>query len=471
MIQYQIAMERINPTEEIRTNRELPLTRKIQIALKLSLPIILAQITVIAMQYIDAAMVGRLGAQASASVGLVSSSIWLITDVSLAPVFGYSVLISHKAGANDGAGSRNIFRQGIKVSLMVAVVAAVIGSILAFPLPRLLGAEEEIRRDATIYYLIISASLPLNNLGFYAMKSLQAIGDTRTPGMWSIARCGFNIVFNAFLIYGEFTVFGLSLRGAGLGVAGAALGTVLSNALVGIILLLVGAIREPFLRILRNEHAPIRLDVFKKALKIAIPMAMESIALNGAQVASTRIVAPLGTVSIAANSFAVTAEAICYMPGYGLEGAATTLTGQSIGAENKAMAKSFAWISTFMGMIIMGLTGIIMYFACPLVLGFLTPVEEVRILAASVLRIELLVEPLFGASIVAAGALRGAGDTLVPGIMTMVSIWGVRITMMLILVGRMGLTGAWIAMACELAFRGAIFLIRLARGRWLEIKV
>ncbi|MBQ1630790.1 MAG: MATE family efflux transporter, partial [Firmicutes bacterium] len=92
-------MERINPTEEIRTNRELPLTRKIQIALKLSLPIILAQITVIAMQYIDAAMVGRLGAQASASVGLVSSSIWLIADVSLAPVFGYSVLISHKAGA------------------------------------------------------------------------------------------------------------------------------------------------------------------------------------------------------------------------------------------------------------------------------------------------------------------------------------------------------------------------------------
>ena len=187
--------------------------------------------------------------------------------------------------------------------------------------------------------------------------------------------------------------------------------------------------------------------------------------------ASTRIVAPLGTVSIAANSFAVTAEALCYMPGYGLEGAAMTLVGQSIGAENKPMAKSFAWISTFMGMIIMGLTGIIMYFACPLVLGFLTPVEEVRILAASVLRIELLVEPLFGASIVAAGALRGAGDTLVPGILTMVSIWGVRITMMLILVGRMGLTGAWISMACELAFRGAIFLIRLARGKWLEIKV
>ena len=464
-------MERSNPTEEIRTNRELPLIRKIRIALQLSLPIILAQLTVIAMQYIDAAMVGQLGAQASASVGLVSSSIWLTTDLALAPVFGYSVLISHRAGANDAVDSRNVFRQGIKVSLITAGIFAVIGSALAFPLPAILGANQEIRHDASIYFLIVCLCLPLTNLGFYAMKSLQAVGDTKTPGLWSIARCFLNVVFNAFLIYGDFTVAGLHFRGAGLGVAGAALGTVLANTLVGFILLLIGAVREPFLRILRSESAPIRMDVFKSSLKIALPMAMESIALNGAQVASTRIVAPLGTVSIAANSFAITAEAICYMPGYGLEGAATTLVGQCIGAKNKPAAKSFAWISTLMGMIVLGLGGLIMYFACPYVLGFLTPVEEVRLLAVKVLRIELLVEPLFGASIVAAGALRGAGDTLVPGIMNMVSIWGVRIVLMLIIVGRMGLTGAWIAMAIELAFRGTIFLIRLARGKWLNIKI
>ena len=406
-------MERTNPTEEIRTNRELALTRKIQIALKLSLPIILAQFTVIAMQYIDAAMVGQLGAQASASVGLVSSSIWLITDVALAPVFGYSVLVSHRAGANDAVTSRNVFRQGIKMTLITAAIAAVIGSAIAFPLPGILGANEEIRRDASLYFLIISLSLPLTNLGFYAMKGLQAIGDTRTPGLWSIARCLFNVIFNAFLIYGDFTVLGMHFKGAGLGVAGAALGTV----------------------------------------------------------ASTRIVAPLGTIPLAANSFAITAEAICYMPGYGLEGAATTLVGQCIGAKNKPMAKSFAWISTLIGMIFMGLAGLLMYFACPLVLGFLTPVEEVKLLAMKVLRIELLVEPLFGASIVGAGALRGAGDTLVPGFMNMISVWGVRISLMLILVSRMGLTGAWIAMAIELSFRGTIFLIRLARGKWLEVKV
>ncbi|MBR5740090.1 MAG: MATE family efflux transporter, partial [Firmicutes bacterium] len=244
-------MERSNPTEEIRTNREIPLIRKIRIALQLSLPIILAQLTVIAMQYIDAAMVGQLGAQASASVGLVSSSIWLTTDLALAPVFGYSVLISHRAGANDAVDSRNVFRQGIKVSLITAGIFAVIGSALAFPLPAILGANQEIRHDASIYFLIVCLCLPMTNLGFYAMKSLQAVGDTKTPGLWSIARCFFNVVFNAFLIYGDFMVAGLHLKGAGLGVAGAALGTVLANTLVGFILLLIGAVREPFLRILR----------------------------------------------------------------------------------------------------------------------------------------------------------------------------------------------------------------------------
>ena len=208
-------------------------------------------------------------------------------------------------------------------------------------------------------------------------------------------------------------------------------------------------------------------SVLKKAWQIGAPMAMEESALCMAQVVSTRIVAPLGTVAIAANSFAVTAESICYMPGYGIGSAATTLVGQSVGAERKDLARSFAWLTTFSGMAVMTVTGFLMYFICPWVFMLLTPSEEVRQLGVEVLRIELLAEPLFAASIVAAGALRGAGDTLMPGILNLVSIWGVRITLALILTGRMGLRGMWIAMASELCFRGIVFLIRLKRERWL----
>ena len=208
-------------------------------------------------------------------------------------------------------------------------------------------------------------------------------------------------------------------------------------------------------------------DVLNEALRIGVPMAMEQCATTGAQVVSTKIVAPLGTIAIAANSFAVTAESICYMPGYGIGSAATTMVGQAIGAKRKDLARSFAWLTTITGMAIMTLTGALMYFLCPYVFAFLTPDTQVQQLGISVLRVELLAEPLFAASIVANGALRGAGDTLIPGIINLVSIWGVRIVMAFFLSRMIGLSGVWIAMATELSVRGILFLIRLKKEKWL----
>jgi Na+-driven multidrug efflux pump len=197
-------------------------------------------------------------------------------------------------------------------------------------------------------------------------------------------------------------------------------------------------------------------------------MALESSALSMAQIVSTRIIAPLGTAAIAAHSFAITAESICYMPGYGIGSAATTLVGQAIGAERKDLARSFGWLSVAAGMAVMTLTGAAMYVFCPYVFAFLTPSFEVQQLGARVLRYELLAEPLFAASIVATGALRGAGDTLVPGLMNLFSVWVVRVLPAWFLAPRIGLKGMWIAMAMELCFRGAILLFRLKQEKWLK---
>ena len=185
----------------------------------------------------------------------------------------------------------------------------------------------------------------------------------------------------------------------------------------------------------------------------------------GAMVASTRIIAPLGTVAIAANSFAVTAESLCYMPGYGIASAATTLMGQSIGAEEYRLARGYANLTTAFGAALMALTGAIMWLVCPLVFQILTPAAEVQTLAVQVLRIELLAEPLFAVSIVASGALRGAEDTLVPSILNLLSIWVVRIGLSLLLVGKFGLHGVWIAMAVELCVRGLLMLGRLRTSK------
>jgi Na+-driven multidrug efflux pump len=121
-----------------------------------------------------------------------------------------------------------------------------------------------------------------------------------------------------------------------------------------------------------------------------------------------------------------------------------------------------------MGGIFMGLTGVVMMFICPFVFMLLTPVEEVRILSTEVLRIGLLAESLFGVSIVAAGALRGTGDTFVPSVMNLGSIWIVRIGLALLLVKSLGLHGVWIAMAVELCVRGLLLLFRQLKSKYYK---
>ena len=157
------------------------------------------------------------------------------------------------------------------------------------------------------------------------------------------------------------------------------------------------------------------------------------------------------------------------MPGYGIGNAATTVVGQSVGARRKDLARSFANLSVILGIGVMSAMAVIMYALCPMVFALLTPDAQVRVLAAEVLRLELFAEPLYAASIVVSGALRGARDTLIPSLLNLVSIWGVRIPLSLWLVGPMGLAGAWIAMAVELCVRGILLLIRQLRGRWLDI--
>jgi len=206
----------------------------------------------------------------------------------------------------------------------------------------------------------------------------------------------------------------------------------------------------------------------QKAARIAIPSAIEHSVMNLAYIVSTAIVAPLGTTAMAAHGLATTAESFCYMPGYGIGAAATTLVGQSLGAGRKDVADRMAKLCLALGLIVMGFAAAVMFFIAPWMMAMLTPVLAVRQLGTAVLRIEAFAEPLYSVSITASGAMRGAGDTLMPSILILVSMWGLRIPVSLLLAPVMGLRGIWIAMCGELCFRGIIFLVRLLRGKWLN---
>ena len=151
------------------------------------------------------------------------------------------------------------------------------------------------------------------------------------------------------------------------------------------------------------------------------------------------------------------------MTGYGISEAATTLIGQSTGAGKQALTRSFAWLTTGVGITVMTLMGVLMYVFAPELMTLMTPVEDIITLGTACLRIEAFAEPMFAASIVCNGIFVGAGDTLRPAIMSLASMWGVRLTLAALLASTYGLQGVWIAMAIELTFRGIIFLVRLSR--------
>ncbi len=463
-----------NVTSIIQGRESLSVKERTAIAVRLSIPSIIAQLSSILMQYIDAAMVGALGADASAAVGLVSSTIWLFDAIVMSCIYGYSVQIAHAVGAGKKEESRSIFSEGIKVNLIFSVFMAVLGVLLSFRLPYLLGGDESIAGDSIKYFLIAVLIQPIFAMDYYTASCLQSAGNMKIVGILETSKCFLDMIFNFFFIFpsGVKHLGALSFYspGLGLGVAGAALGTSAAELVVCTIMLFEAMFRTDSLKLEKGQRHPIRKKTLSKALKISIPAAVENAALSGAQIFSTRIVAPLGNISIAAHSFAITAESLCYMPGYGLEAAAATLVGQSIGAGRSKLAKGFANVTVALGMVIMTAAAVLMYFIAPGVFAFLTPDSGVRELGTAVLRIELLAEPFFGASIVAAGVLRGAGDTLASSIIHLFSVWVVRISLACILVGKYGLRGVWIAMCIELIFRGILFLIRLNSLKWSKFE-
>ena len=431
------------------------LAPQLRLVWQLSLPAILTQITTIAMQYIDSAMVGALGADASAAIGLVASSTWLFGGVTTAVSAGFSVQVAHRIGAGEDTEARTVVRHGLAAALTLAALLALLGLGICRQLPCWLGGGAEICADASAYFLTFSLMLPFSQLNSLTAGFLQCAGDMVTPSVLNAVMCGLDVVCNALLI-------------PHFGVLGAGVGTALACALVSLAMGWCCCVRNAQLRLRRGEAHAFRPEILKKAFRIGAPVAVQEIAMNGAMVASTMILAPLGAAAIAANSFAVTAESLCYMPGYGVGSAATTLVGRSVGAGDAAQARRYGNICTALGGALMGCTGLLMMIFCPFVFRLLTPVAEVRTLAAQVLRIGLLAEPLFGVSIAAAGALRGAGDTLVPSLLNLGSIWIVRLGLSLLLVGKLGLRGMWIAMAIELCVRGTLMLWRQKTSKFYE---
>lgn len=443
----------------IRNGNVLSQRDKINLVLGLSLPSILAQITTVLMFYIDTAMVGALGAKESAGVGLIQAPTWLYSGITVASAMGFSVQVAHFIGAGDFQKARNVARHGLVATLLLSLFVCIIGLLISGKLPFWLGGKADIAPDATAYFFIYTLALPFLQLGVLSTNLLKATGNMLIPSVINVGMCVLDIVFNYIFIF--------QLH---LGVAGAALGTLFAIVVASSSEAFIAFFRSPILAV---EHSTERFkwqwNYIRHALKLGSPMALQYVLMTSAQIVSTIIVSPLGNFAIAAHTFAIAAESLCYMPGYGIGDAATTLVGQSYGASQYSLCRSFAYIALAMGMITMGVMGFIMYIFAPEMIGFMSPVAEIRELGVQSLRIVAFVETMFAASIVGNSICIGAGDTFKPALINLLSMWGVRLTLAAFLAPAYGLKGVWIAMAIELFVRGSVFLWRLACGNWMKL--
>lgn len=446
--------------ERLRGGAPLRFGHQVRLTATLSYPAIIAQFSTVAMQLIDTAMVGHLSTDAGAAIGLVATCMWLLGGFCFACCNGFSVQVAHLVGAGDFKGARSVVRQALSSALIWCLGFTLLALAIARPLPLWLGGSGEVAAQASRYFLVTALFLPFLQFDFLAATILQASGEMRVPSLLNVLMCVLDVALNYLFIWV-----------LDLGVVGAALGTGLAELMIAtsMVWYLTCRCKDLKLRGEKGSFAPTR-PVVNNALRIGLPLCLENIVMRGAYVAGTVIVAPLGAVAVAANNFAVTAESFCYMPGYGIADAATSLVGQSIGAGRRDMARRFGWLTTGGAMILQTLTGILLFIFAPEVMGLISSDPEVVSLGATVLRIEAFAETMYAASIVSYGACVGAGDTLLPSILNFSSIWVFRIVPAIWLCPRYGLVGYWIAMCFELNMRGALFLFYLARGRWLRLK-
>lgn len=444
--------------ESIRSGRAMVRSEKLNLIVGLSIPSMLAQISTVMMFFIDASMVGHLGAEASASIGLIESTTWLIGSLLSAAATGFSVQVAHFIGANDFVKARQVFRHALICGLAFSVFLSLIGVGIHSHLPYWLGGGADIASSSSGYFLIYSLVLPFVYLYHTSEMMLKSAGNMHTPSVMAVLVCICDVIFNYIFIY--ICKFG---------VVGAAMGTALAYICISLPNLYLSACKNRMLN-LRQDHVRFHWvkEYVQRACKISIPIAIQNILMSGAQIVSTMIVAPLGNIAIAAHSFAITAESLCYMPGYGIGDAATTLVGQTHGAGRIDLCKNFAYMTVGLGMLVMALMGVIMYVFAPEMIGVLSPVEAIRQLGTTCLRIEAFAEPFFAASIVTYCVCVGAGDTFKPAAINLGTMWLVRLTLAYGLSKSYGLEGVWIAMATELTFRGVLFLIRLFRGSWMK---
>lgn len=458
---------------EMSPARERPGSRKAAASaiIALAWPTIIEQIMHTAVQYIDTAMVGALGTEATAAVGATTTIGWLVFGVISAIGVGFLALIARACGADDRAFAAKAASQAVLAVLVCGSAATVICTSLSGVIPVWMRTDPAVRRQASIYFFIIYLPMLPRTASAVFGTVLRAAGDTKTPMKVGISVNLINVVLNYFLIFETRTVTlpfaskSFTVPGAGMGVTGAAIASAIAFTWGGVLMTAA---------LYRNHKVsprglPLRPDmsILRPCAAIALPNMLQRVATSTGYVVFSAMINSLGGAATAAHTIAITVESAFYIPAYGMQTAASTLVGNAYGAGDRERMKSLAAMFIPIEVGLMVLTGGALFVSAPALVGIFSKSGEIIALGSTVLRMVALSEPFYGVSIITEGMMLGVGNTRLPFLFNAICMWGVRIVGTFIctrLLG-LGLAAAWGCMIAHNMTLFVLYLICLVTGR------
>ena len=436
----------------------------------LAFPAIVESLLVSMVQYVDTAMVGSLGPDATASVAASTPVMWMLNSTVQAVAVGGTVTVAQAIGAGENEKAKRVSGQAFLASCAISLFIFSFLIFLGHLIPVFMGTEPDIYESATSYIRITAFGMPFQCFQMVFFGILRGAGDTGTPMKINVLINIVNVLGNFFLIFPSravlFAGMEFNVWGAGLGVEGAALATTGARILAGALLL--GTMLKRTDVTLKFKGLKPEWKLMGEMMRIGIPTALERLAISGGQTCFVRVVSSLGTVVLAAHQLALTAESISYMPANGFQIAATTLVGKAVGAQRYDFARQRATMTfKLCALCTLGMS-CILFFGSRLLIGFFTPSDAVVEHGSLALRIIAFFEIFYAMASIYTGALRGAGDTKQPFYVCVMTMWGIRIPMAYVFVKafKMGIAGAWLAMGLDLVIRGGLMMYRFYRGKW-----
>ena len=448
---------------EISNNYFVENRKLIKNIFQITLPAVFDLLAQTLIMALDMKMVSSLGPSAISSVGVGTAGMYALIPALIAVATGTTALLSRAYGADNKVDGKKAFAQSFFIAVPLGIFLSIIFLVFSEQIINLVGNAKDMNlSDAILYQNMTVIGFPFLGVSIATFYAFRAMGENKIPMIGNTLALVLKIILNFLLVY----LFKW-------GIFGAALSTTLTRLFSAIFsIYLVFWSKKNWISL---ELKDLKFDYFtsKRILKVGIPAAVEQLGLRIGMLIFEMMVISLGNLSYAAHKIALTAESISFNLGFAFSFAASALVGQELGKGSSQKALKNGYICTIIAMIVMSTFGLLFFIIPQFLVSLFTKDKDVIELATMALKIVSICQPFSGASMVLAGALRGAGDTKSVLLITYLGIFLIRIpiTYLFLDVLNFGLAGAWIVMTIDLAIRSSLAFYIFRRGKWKYLQV